>query len=149
MNIKDLLKQKGYLEVRSQLRVSWWQRKESFTKYRIAGKFGWIRKFGEFGKSRAIRQTKPSKFLLTIITFWLNPFIHQTFFCQMLKMSKFAKLYSHQTFLLYGSDFTIIKGMTQPIATYYVFHVSYLKSVPAQSFIMPIQEMLIEQRDTN
>jgi len=35
---------------------------------------------------------KPSKFLLTIITFWLNLFIRLTFFHQMLEMSKFAKL---------------------------------------------------------
>jgi len=47
---------------------------------------------------------KPSKFLLIIITFWLNLFIRQTFFHLMLKTSKFAKLYAHQTFLLYSSD---------------------------------------------
>jgi len=55
----------------------------SDTLYRIAGKFG---------KSQAIHQTKPSKFLLTIITFWLNLFICPTFFHQMLKTRKFTKL---------------------------------------------------------
>jgi len=40
-----------------------------------------VEKFGEFGESSAIRQTK-NKFLLTIITFWLNLFIRQTFFAK-------------------------------------------------------------------
>jgi len=35
---------------------------------------------------------KPSKFLLTITTYWLSQIICQTFFHQMLKTSKFAKL---------------------------------------------------------
>lgn len=45
-------------------------------------------------------------------------------------------------------DFTIIKGMTQLSATYFTFHVNYPKSVPAQSFLMFIQEMLLDQKDT-
>ena len=43
-------------------------------------------------------------------------------------------------------DFTIIKGLIQLIATYYTFHVSYPKSVPARSFLLFIQEFLLEQR---
>ena len=50
---------------------------------------------------------KPSKFLLTIITFWLNLFIRQTFFRQMLKKSKFAKLLPCQTFPLYSMHLII------------------------------------------
>lgn len=46
------------------------------------------------------------------------------------------------------SDFTIIKGMIQLIATYFTFHVSYPKAVPAQSFLLFIQEMLVGQKDT-
>jgi len=46
---------------------------------------------------------KRSKFLFTIITtFWLNWFILQTFFRQMLKTSKFTKLLLCQTFPLYS-----------------------------------------------
>jgi len=61
------------------------------------------RKFGEFGKSLAIHQTKT----IQISTYNYNLLaesIHSpNFFCQMLKTSKFAKLYAHQTFLLYGT----------------------------------------------
>ena len=55
------------------------------TMYHIAGKFG------EFGKSSMIRQTKPSKLVLTINNLLADPLIRQTFFCQMLEMSHFAK----------------------------------------------------------
>ena len=37
-----------------------------------------------------------------------------------------------------------MKGMTQLSATYFTFHVNYPKSVPAQSFLMFIQEMLLD-----
>ena len=57
------------------------------------------RKFGEFGESSAICQTK------TVVSI-NNPlavlFIRQTFFCQMLEKSKFVKHSPRQTFLLYG-----------------------------------------------
>jgi len=50
-----------------------------------------------------IRQTK----IIKISTYNYNLLaesIHSpNFFCQMLKTSKFTKLYTHQTFLLYGS----------------------------------------------
>jgi len=49
---------------------------------------------------------KPSKFLLTIITFWLNLFIRQTFFRQLLETSEFAKLYPRQAFPLYSTHIT-------------------------------------------
>jgi len=62
------------------------------------------RKFGKFGKLQMIHQTKT----IQISTYKYNPLaesIHlPNFFCQMLKMSKFAKLYTYQTFLLYGSS---------------------------------------------
>ena len=64
--------------------------------YRIAGKFG------EFGKSFVIRQTKPSKLVLTINNLLADLLIRQTFFRQMLETSQFAKFSPHQTFLLYG-----------------------------------------------
>jgi len=75
--------------------------------YRIAGKFGrekvwWIWR---------ITKLKSSKFLLTIIIFWLNLFIHQTFFHQMLKTSKFAKLSPSQTFPLYGICLVLVLYM--------------------------------------
>jgi len=63
------------------------------------------RKFGKFGESSLICQIaklKPFEFLLTTITFWLSLLICQTFFCQMLKMSKFTKLLPCQTFSLCG-----------------------------------------------
>ena len=57
--------------------------------YRIA------RKFGEFGESSAIRprfaKLKPSKLVLTINNLLADLSIRQTFFCQMLKTSQFAK----------------------------------------------------------
>jgi len=68
----------------------------STCRYCIAGKFG------KFGESRAICQTK----IIQISTYNYNLLaesIHSpNFFCQMFKTSKFAKLYSHQAFLLYS-----------------------------------------------
>jgi len=64
-------------------------------KYHIAGKFG---------ESQVIYQTKTIK-ISTYKYNLLAKSIHlPNFFSQMLKMSKFAKLYAHQTFLLYGID---------------------------------------------
>ena len=51
-------------------------------------------KFGEFGKSSAIRQSK--------LVYLYDVFFRQTFFHQTLEMSKFTKLSTHQTFPLYG-----------------------------------------------
>jgi len=60
------------------------------------------RKFGEFGESSLIRQTRT----IQISTYSYNLLaeaIHSpNFFGQMLKTSKFTKLSSHQTFPLYG-----------------------------------------------
>ena len=42
----------------------------------------------------------------------------------------------------------MMKGMTQLSATYFTFHVNYPKSVPAHSFLMFIQEILLDQKDT-
>ena len=55
------------------------------------GKFGGG-KFGEFGESFVICQTKPSKLILTINNLLADPLIRQTFLRQMLKMSHFTKL---------------------------------------------------------
>ena len=59
--------------------------------YRTAGKFGGG-KFGKFGESSVIRQTKPSKLVLTINNLLADLLIRQTFFRQMLETSQFAKL---------------------------------------------------------
>jgi len=60
------------------------------------------RKFGEFGESSMIRQTKT----IQISTYNYNLLaesIHSAnFFCQMFKMSKFTKFLPCQTFPLYG-----------------------------------------------
>ena len=64
--------------------------------YRIAGKFG------EFGESQTIRQTK---LIPTIDNPLADLFIHQTFFRQTLKNSRFAKRSARQTFPLYGIMF--------------------------------------------
>jgi len=62
------------------------------------------RKFDEFGKLSLIRQTKTIQ-ISTYIYNLLAEFIHLPhFFHQMLKTSKFAKLLSRQTLLLYGSN---------------------------------------------
>jgi len=63
------------------------------------------RKFGKFGKSFLIRQTKTIQ-ISTYNNNLLAESIHSpNFFCQMLETGKFAKLYSHQTFPLYGTYF--------------------------------------------
>ena len=54
--------------------------KEAARGYCIAGKFG------KFVKSLAIRQTKPSKSVVIIITLWLNLLIRQTFPRQILNL---------------------------------------------------------------
>ena len=58
------------------------------------------RKFGEFGKLSVIFQ--PKYVVVTIINPLADLFIRQTFCCQMLEKSKFAKLSLHQTFPLYN-----------------------------------------------
>jgi len=63
--------------------------------YRIAGKFD---------KSFLICQTKTIQISTYNYNLLANQFIHQIFFHQMLKTSKFAKLYPHQTFPLYGIE---------------------------------------------
>ena len=80
-------------------------------------------KFGEFSESSVI---KPSKFLLIIITLWLNLSIRQT-----LITVKFAKLSRRQTFPLYG----ILYG--ERLLGWIVFHnfkflvfTSYLLKMP-------------------
>jgi len=64
------------------------------------------RKFGEFGESSVIRQTKTTQ-ISTYNYNLLAESIHSpNFFRQMLETSKFAKLYPCQTFPLYGSPFS-------------------------------------------
>ena len=48
-------------------------------------------KFGEFGKSFMIHQTKTIQ-ISTTIKLLADLLIHQTFFCQILEKSQFAKL---------------------------------------------------------
>ena len=66
--------------------------------YHIAGKFG------EFGESSVIRQTKTIQFLLVIITLWLNLCIRQTFPHQTLITSEFAKLSRYSYGIKYKAD---------------------------------------------
>jgi len=70
---------------------------DSFEIYRIAGKFG------EFGKSSMIRQTKPIQTSTYNYNLLAESIHSPNFFCQMLKTRKFAKLYPCQTFPLYGT----------------------------------------------
>ena len=42
------------------------------------------------------------------------------------------------------TDFTVIDGLISLLAAYYVFHVNYPKSVPAQSLLLFLQEYLLE-----
>ena len=60
------------------------------------------RKFGKFGKSYMICQLKPSKLVLTTNNLLADQLIYQTFFCQMLEKSQFAKLSICQNFPLCG-----------------------------------------------
>ena len=65
--------------------------------YHIAGKFG------ESGESSMTRQTKT----IQISTYYINNLLvdlllRQTFFCQMLEKSQFAKRSPRQTFPLYS-----------------------------------------------
>ena len=49
-------------------------------------------KFGEFGELSAIHQTKTIRLVLQINNLLADLLIHQTFICQMLETSQFAKL---------------------------------------------------------
>ena len=64
----------------------------SYPVYRVAGKFG------EFGESSMICQTKIIQISLTINNFMVDLLIRQTFFSQMLEKSQFAKLFSLPNF---------------------------------------------------
>ena len=46
-------------------------------------------------------------------------------------------------------DFNIVKGLTFLIAAYYVFFISYPKSSPASSFLLFIQEFLLDKKDSS
>ena len=59
-------------------------------------------KFGEFGKSSVIHQTKTIQIVLTINNLLADLLIHQTFFHQMLEKSQFAILSPCKTFPPYG-----------------------------------------------
>jgi len=66
-------------------------------------------KFGKFGESSVICQTKTTQ-ISTCNYDLLAESIHlPNFFCQMLKTSKFAKFYPHQTFPLYGIAFLFLR----------------------------------------
>ena len=78
-------------------------------------------KFGEFGELSAIRQTK---LVLTINNLLADLLIRQTFFCQMLETSQFAKLFSRQTFPLYRILFS-----KQVHATYSLLLITWLAVV--------------------
>jgi hypothetical protein len=46
------------------------------------------------------------------------------------------------------TDFSVIDGIISLLASYYVFHVNYPRSVPAQSLLLFFQEYLVEQVET-
>ena len=41
------------------------------------------------------------------------------------------------------TDFSIVEGLVSLLASYYIFHVNYPKSIPASSFLYFIQEYLL------
>ena len=47
------------------------------------------------------------------------------------------------------TDFTVIDGLISLLAAYYVFHVNYPKSVPAQSLLLFLQECLLVNLEPN
>jgi len=69
------------------------------------------RKFGKFGESSVIRQTKTIQISTYDYNLLAESIHFPNFFCQMLKTSKFTKLYPHQTFPLYS----IVKEMAHLI----------------------------------
>ena len=73
-------------------------------------------KFGEFGESSVIRQTKTIQILLIIITLWLNLSIRQT-----LITSEFAKL-SRYTVFVFSCHYRIfeIKNHFRLSPTFYL-----------------------------
>ena len=74
------------------------------------------RKFGEFGESSVIHQ---SKLVLTIKNLLADLLIRQTFFHQMLEKSQFAKLSPHQTFPLYGNlNYHVYKKLAKSTKIY-------------------------------
>jgi len=65
-------------------------------RYHIVGKFG------KFGESFMIRQTKAIQTSIYNYNLLAESIHSPNFFCQMLETSKFTKLYPSQTFPLYG-----------------------------------------------
>ena len=51
---------------------------------------------------------------------------------------------AEKTLIFEITDFSILQGLVSLLASYYVFHVNYPKSVPALSFCLFIQEYLLE-----
>ena len=56
-------------------------------------------------------------------------------------------LVSEKTVLFQITDFSVIRGIIMLIAVYYAFYVHYPKSAPARSFLLFIQEILLEKQD--
>ena len=44
-------------------------------------------------------------------------------------------------------NFSMLEGIVSLIATYYTFYISYPKSLPAQSFLLFVQDVLLEDSD--
>ena len=66
------------------------------------------KRFGNLANHLRFTKLKPSKLAITINKPLADLFIRQTFFCQMLKKSKFVKHSPRQTFPLYGSWYCIV-----------------------------------------
>jgi len=89
--------------------------------YRIAGKFDWKKVLANLEIHKQFAKLKPSKFLLTIINFWLNLFIRQTFFAKCSKQVN-SPNFTSTKLSCYTVAFSPIK-----LATYLCIH-NYLLS---------------------
>ena len=54
---------------------------------------------------------------------------------------------SEKKMLLKFDDFSVLDGLITLLATYYAYDVQYPKSLPAQSFLLFIQEVLLGCKD--
>ena len=55
---------------------------------------------------------------------------------------------AEKSLLFEVTNFSVIEGLVSLIATYYVFHISYPKPVPAFSLLLFLQEYLMEILDS-
>ena len=75
-------------------------------------KVWWEESLANLANHLRFAKLKPSKLIVAIDNPLADLFIHQTFFCQMLENSRFAKHSALQTFPLYGMQLTDIVHIT-------------------------------------